>query len=116
VIFLLEVSAEMSQRVSLFRRLFTCPSNPEVSTISDQSDENLESASFSGKAKFRAKKRRSKADLFRSAANLSNADEFQAAANRLSASENQLTGLETEVIEFGHCEYSQSNIHSIGTL
>jgi hypothetical protein len=88
----------MSQKVSpggLFRRLFTCPSNPEVSTISDNSDEaptQHRTVRFGGEKSSRLRKRRPKDDRFRSASNICQSREFAAAENRLSTSECQLSG------------------------
>lgn len=92
----------MSQKPSssFFRRIFTCPSNPEIATISDQSDE-AQAMPFPGKSRLKTKKnRRQKDERFRSATNISqnrdlvgaaSSDRFSASENRLTASNNRLT-------------------------
>ena len=75
--------------MSFFRRIFTCPSNPEVNTVSDESDTDpREPEPLPGKSRFRAKKNR----RFRSANNIAGNRGISAARNRLSASENHLAG------------------------
>jgi hypothetical protein len=81
----------MSQKVGFFRRIFHCPSNPEVSTISDESDDDRPSPS-PGKPRFRKKNRRQRDDRFRSATNISENRRYPVSRNRLSASENHLAG------------------------
>jgi hypothetical protein len=95
----------MSQKVSpggLFRRLFTCPSAPEVSTISDDhSDEfPVQNPTSGGAAKNRRgrylkKRRNEKDDRFRSASNILNSPDLLTLPenSRLSNSECQLSGI-----------------------
>ena len=75
----------------LFRRLFTCPSAPEVSNISDSSDE-VPTQKLVTKPRGRLKKRKEKDERFRSVADLQFSQEFQENSQRLSTSENQLSG------------------------
>ena len=98
----------MSQKPSssFFRRIFTCPSNPEIATISDQSDE-AQAMPFPGKSRLKTKKnRRQKDERFRSATNISqnrdlvgaaSSDRFSASNNRLTASNNRFSASENQL-------------------
>ena len=88
------IDETMSRKLSpggLFRRLFTCPSAPEVSNISDSSDE-VPTQKLVTKPRGRLKKRKEKDERFRSVADLQFSQEFQDNSQRLSTSENQLSG------------------------
>ena len=84
----------MSRKLSpggLFRRLFNCPSAPEVSNISDSSDE-VPTQKLVTEPRGRLKKRKERDERFRSVADLQFSQEFQDNSQRLSTSENQLSG------------------------
>ena len=104
-----EIVDKMSQKVSpggIFRRLFTCPSAPEVSTISDDhSDEfpvqNPTSGAKNRRGRYLKKRRNEKDDRFRSASNILNSPDLLTLPenNRLSTSECHLLGTTSHQVQ-----------------